>query len=200
MLAISRSAGVKDEDDGNTAIEMFRGDKSSPKGDVLVTVGMAHEGLDVPDCTHLIILRNNKSEPWMEQAINRVTRLNPDAKRPFTGERLEWDDQVAFVFLLDHETNRQFINRMNEEADNSAAMHGHRGIVAERKGWGPRSEPIDVIKRPTSEASPGDIPPNTEQAIVAEVDRRCPHLRALSFAARLATGREFGIAGADAAE
>lgn len=52
-------------------------------GEVLVTVGMAYEGLDVPDCTHLVCLTNFRSWPWLEQAFARVTRVNRRCGVPY---------------------------------------------------------------------------------------------------------------------
>ncbi len=40
----------------------------------LVTVGMAYEGLDVPEITHVALLTNIRSRPWIEQAICRANR------------------------------------------------------------------------------------------------------------------------------
>lgn len=42
--------------------------------DALVTVGMAYEGLDVPQITHVACLTNIRSRPWIEQAICRANR------------------------------------------------------------------------------------------------------------------------------
>jgi superfamily II DNA or RNA helicase len=46
-----------------------------PRGlDVLVTVGMAYEGLDVPDITHLACLTRYRSKPWLYQCFARACR------------------------------------------------------------------------------------------------------------------------------
>lgn len=45
--------------------------------DILVTVGMAYEGLDVPQITHVACLTNIRSRPWIEQCICRANRTAP---------------------------------------------------------------------------------------------------------------------------
>jgi superfamily II DNA or RNA helicase len=94
--------------DDAKARERLRKFRERNDGDVLVTVGMAYEGLDVPDCTHLVCLTNVTSEPWLEQAFARVTRFNPNCGRP-------WDDQRAAIYLLDHPKNRAIAVKMNSE-------------------------------------------------------------------------------------
>lgn len=52
-------------------ISQFRKD---PSAQVLVTVGMAYEGLDVPALTHLACLTLYRSKPWIYQCFARVWR------------------------------------------------------------------------------------------------------------------------------
>lgn len=66
LLAVSDMA-----DDAKRNIDRFKKDV-----DVLVTVGMAYEGLDVPEVTHIALLTNIRSEPWIEQAICRANRTD----------------------------------------------------------------------------------------------------------------------------
>lgn len=44
------------------------------RDNILVTVGMAYEGLDVPEITHVACLTNIRSRPWIEQCICRANR------------------------------------------------------------------------------------------------------------------------------
>lgn len=64
-------------DDTNNArvnIRKFRG-LEEPEADVLVTVAMAYEGLDVREITHVALLTWIRSFPWIEQAISRANRV-----------------------------------------------------------------------------------------------------------------------------
>lgn len=66
------NALIATSDDSQQArinIERFKQDVQ-----VLVTVGMAYEGLDVPQITHVACLTNIRSRPWIEQCICRANR------------------------------------------------------------------------------------------------------------------------------
>ena len=64
LLAIS-----DDSEQAQRNIDAFKRDETC-----LVTVGMAYEGLDVPEITHVALLTNIRSRPWIEQAICRANR------------------------------------------------------------------------------------------------------------------------------
>lgn len=105
---------ISDEPRAQKALKAFRDRRD---GDVLVTVGMAYEGLDVPDCTHLVCLSNVMSEPWLEQAFARVTRFNDKCGR-------DWSQQHAAVYVLDHPKMRAFVSDMNAEQDEAFRERG----------------------------------------------------------------------------
>ncbi|MGD1716673.1 DEAD/DEAH box helicase [Dapis sp. BLCC M172] len=64
--------------------------------DVLVTVAMAYEGLDVPAITHIACLTNIRSTPWLEQCWARAARVDREAKDlKKTGLIFMPDDQLA---------------------------------------------------------------------------------------------------------
>jgi len=74
LRGLGLHALIATSDDNQQAkdnIEYFKG----PGADVLVTVGMAYEGLDVPDITHVACLTNIRSRPWIEQCICRANRV-----------------------------------------------------------------------------------------------------------------------------
>ncbi len=58
------------------AIEQFKGN-ANPTADVLVSVGMAYEGLSVPKITHIACLTHIRSIPWLEQCFARANRTAP---------------------------------------------------------------------------------------------------------------------------
>jgi len=64
LLAIS-----EDTEQAQRNIDAFKHEETC-----LVTVGMAYEGLDVPQITHVALLTNIRSRPWIEQAICRANR------------------------------------------------------------------------------------------------------------------------------
>ncbi len=66
--------------DAKTAITNYKRDYDDPSAlDILVTVGMAYEGLDVPAITHLACLTQFRSRPWIEQMFGRLNRFDPKA-------------------------------------------------------------------------------------------------------------------------
>ena len=60
--------GIATSEDGSQALNEIKRFRDGNL-DCLVTVGMAYEGLDVPQITHLIILTPIRSRPWIEQVI-----------------------------------------------------------------------------------------------------------------------------------
>jgi len=89
-----RSRGVACEiatsDEGEAAQKRIRQFKNG-EIKLLVTVGMAYEGLDVKPVTHIVGLTKYRSMPWLEQMINRATRYNP--------EQGPWSRQEAFAYV-----------------------------------------------------------------------------------------------------
>lgn len=86
-------------------IKLFRGGRGvSPNQevDILVTVGMAYEGLDVPQISHVACLTNIRSRPWIEQAICRANRTD-------TGKT------HGFVFYPDDPRMAKIIKAIDEE-------------------------------------------------------------------------------------
>lgn len=116
-FAVDVTLAISDEPRAQKALKAFRDRRD---GDVLVTVGMAYEGLDVPDCTHLVCLTNVMSEPWLEQAFARVTRFNPHCGRT-------WEQQHAAIYVLNHPKMRAFVSDMNAEQDEAFREHGDGG-------------------------------------------------------------------------
>jgi superfamily II DNA or RNA helicase len=63
----------EDGDDAKIAIDRFKG-IARPHADILVSVAIAYEGLDVKEITHVALLTKYRSKPWIEQAISRANR------------------------------------------------------------------------------------------------------------------------------
>lgn len=106
VLGLDIALAISDDDGAHGAIAAFR------KGygpHVLVTVGMAYEGLDAPHATHLALFTAIRSSPWLTQASARVTRFNPDFG--------PWESQRAHI-----------------TAPDDPAMRAHwEGMLAEEK-------------------------------------------------------------------
>jgi superfamily II DNA or RNA helicase len=70
--------------------------------DVLITVGMAYEGLDVKQISHLVCLTRYRSAPWLEQCFARACRALP------------WK-QAGFIYAPDDMAMRQAIEAIVAE-------------------------------------------------------------------------------------
>lgn len=105
----ARIATSKDSKDALEAIRQFKKTDSSQSLDILVTVGMAYEGMDVPPATHLAALTNIRSAPYLAQMINRVTRVDRKAG--------SYCGQYAFVFHPNDECFRDCIQYIKDEQD-----------------------------------------------------------------------------------
>lgn len=84
------------------AIKDFKSDKI----DVLVTIAMAYEGLDVPDITHIICLTNIRSTPWIEQMVARAVRVQKD---------IPYESQAGYIFAPDDVFFREIVKKIEKE-------------------------------------------------------------------------------------
>ncbi len=84
------------------AIKSFKSDKL----DILVTIAMAYEGLDVPDITHVVCLTNIRSTPWIEQMVARSVRVQKD---------IPYDAQVGYIFAPDDVFFREIVKKIEKE-------------------------------------------------------------------------------------
>lgn len=75
--ASSALATSADNKEARLSIKCFKGEHGVKEVDVLVTVGMAYEGLDVPQITHIACLTYYRSKPWLEQCFARANRTAP---------------------------------------------------------------------------------------------------------------------------
>lgn len=157
-MGYSASLAISDERESARHVVAFR---KRHEMEVLVTVGMAYEGLDVPEATHLVLLTNRRARPWLEQAVARVTRVNRACSLPV-------DRQFAYVYMPDDVQARKFVEEMREEQS---------GAVEERKkktGTGvPRGpstfKPGDAVATERNEFSERiGRPSDVEQRKIAE--------------------------------
>ena len=105
---------------------------------MLVTVGMAYEGMDAPEVSHIACLTQIRSVPWLEQMVARATRFDP-----FGGD---YEAQAAVVYHPDDPLFRRF--RRAVEADQSGRARLPRPSPQEELPL--ESEPADdaALSRP----------------------------------------------------
>ena len=78
--------------EAHEAIKRFR---HNPNSRILVTCQMAYEGLDCKQATHVIVLTDIRSLPWLIQMLTRVMRADTHE------EALPYDRQYAMCFCPD---------------------------------------------------------------------------------------------------
>jgi superfamily II DNA or RNA helicase len=102
-------AGVATMDEGSGALRAIRSFKrtGADRLDILATVGMAYEGLDVRPVTHVACLTRIRSKPWLEQMFARATRYDPDAGT--------WEAQEAHIFAPDDPLMHRIIDEITYE-------------------------------------------------------------------------------------
>ena len=123
---------ISDERDAVERITRFR---MRPDPSVLVTVGMAYEGMDAPEVSHIACLTQIRSVPWLDQMVARATRFDPHGG--------PYEDQVAVVYHPDDPLFRLF--RRAVELDQSGRAGMRREPVQEElpldAGTGPEPPP-----------------------------------------------------------
>ena len=91
--------------------------------DVLVTVQMAYEGLDVPSITHIACLTHIRSRPWIEQMLARATRYDSQGPR--------YEEQAAYIYVPDDPMLLQIIHDLTQEQAPFVTFrpHSERDVV-----------------------------------------------------------------------
>jgi len=89
LAGFALSARIATSDDGPDALKAIKEFKEG-RVNVLSTVNICYEGLDVPAITHIACLTNIRSTPWLDQALARAVRVDPLAG--------PYETQQAYVF------------------------------------------------------------------------------------------------------
>lgn len=104
LRATGIAADIATSEDSSAAHQAIAEFKQSSEKNVLVTVGMAYEGLDVPAVDHLLLLTRIRSAPWLEQCIARATRFDKHGH--------PWEQQVAHIFCPDDRVLERVLEEM----------------------------------------------------------------------------------------
>lgn len=80
---------IATSDDSAKALKVINAMKKDEM-DVLVTVAMAYEGLDIPAISHIICLTRIRSNPWIIQMAARANRIDKNGG--------SYDEQVGYIF------------------------------------------------------------------------------------------------------
>lgn len=119
----SEIATSHESDQAEKAIRRFK------KGDtdILVTIAMCYEGLDVPEITHICCLTNYRSRPWIEQMFGRGVRIDRLAG--------PYESQVCHVFAPDDVLMREIVQSIRLEQLPFVTIPGvQMGMFEKREG------------------------------------------------------------------
>ena len=81
--------------------------------EILVSIAMAYEGLDVPEISHICCLSHIRSTPWIEQMIARAVRID---------KAYQYEGQCAHIYAPDDPRFREIVNRIEAEQMATASM------------------------------------------------------------------------------
>lgn len=147
---------------------------------ILITIAMAYEGLDVPEVSHIACLTHIRSKPWIEQMFARAVRINRPAGA--------WSDQLAYVFVPDDVVMREIVYEINAEQIAHAKDSEARSLIL-KPGAGTKIPPIMPLSSDMGaqrEATLAEKMPLTpkqeEEAILRQIEG---HIRRYAFANRM---------------
>jgi superfamily II DNA or RNA helicase len=103
LKQISDIATSHDSPSAQKAIKTFKYGKI----DILITIQMAYEGLDVPQISHIISLTHIRSVPWIIQMVARAVRIDPQAG--------PYETQMGFIFAPDDTLFRRVVHQIQSE-------------------------------------------------------------------------------------
>lgn len=137
------NAVIATSDDSDEAKDNIRKFK---KGniDILVTVGMAYEGLDVPQITHVACLTNIRSRPWIEQCICRANRTDVGKTHGY----IFYPDEPRMQKIIDAIAKEQaaavFNNELNPPMPASAGKKGEYVSIVPQQSETTRAKGIGL--------------------------------------------------------
>jgi len=119
--------------------------------DVIVTVAMAYEGLNIPEVSHVICLTRIRSVPWIEQMTARANRIDPAAG--------PYNEQIGHIFAPADPLFKQVMKKIEAEQapvmqERSSRFPSSRG-ESEDGGSGFHLEPAPGGITPLSSAMTG---------------------------------------------
>lgn len=109
---------VGEDKEASKKLTRFR---ASNEGDILVTVKMASEGFDVPNISHVVVLSVERSITYLDQCLNRATRVNYDCGLP-------WAKQAAYIFMPKDGAGCEYVETIHE-----SQRHLDSGLHEERE-------------------------------------------------------------------
>lgn len=125
LKGIGINTRIATSDDGPDALKAINEFKNGHI-DVLSTVNICYEGLDVPAITHIACLTNIRSSPWLEQALARAVRVDYQAG--------PYETQQAYVFAPKDKLFLAVKEELEKEQLSILQLHNSTRSSAREKG------------------------------------------------------------------
>ena len=121
------------------------------KIDILVTVGVAHVGMDAIRVSHIALLTAVRARGWLEQAIARGVRFDPEAG--------PWEKQRCAVWTVDDPLLVAVMGRIEEEQIEALAEQGiiHVPVGEEDQPLPNFAGGLDLDGHPLPQGEGGDL-------------------------------------------
>jgi hypothetical protein len=148
MNVLSEVATSDEAQKAELAIKRFKR-HDADKIDVLVTVAMAYEGLDVPAITHIACLTHIRSRPWIEQMVARACRVDSLAG--------PYDMLYGYVFCPDDPLLHHCISKMQQEQRPFLKVKGDAQPPAERAPSTPGEERMMALESEMTRSRSRDL-------------------------------------------
>lgn len=132
-------ATSEDSANAETAMDNFKitDEAHHGKTDVLVTVAMAYEGMNVPSVTHICNLTRYRSKPWIEQMLARAVRNYKNKSR-------------AYVWTPNDNAMNAIIEQLRNEQTLALREQGKKRPEGEGGGGGGNDTTIVGLESDTS--------------------------------------------------
>ncbi|MDC3239261.1 helicase-related protein [Gammaproteobacteria bacterium] len=126
------SVGLAISDEGADAKKQIKRFKKRRDCNILSTCGMAYEGLDVPEISHIAFLTNYRSAPWLKQSFGRAIRINPNHDNA---------EQCASIFLPRDRVAMRVVESIKTEQDEGLKLREE----TESRGSGRPKGPSEIM-------------------------------------------------------
>ena len=172
------AAGLATSHETDEAIARIE-DFKTGRINILVTIAMAYEGLDVPEVSHIACLTHIRSKPWIEQMFARAVRINRAAG--------PWEKQIAYVFAPDDVLMREIVAEIEREQLNHAGGSAAKKTILKKADGKKRATitPIGSAATKQREAMLNTqpvTPKQREELLLRDIEG---HIRRFAFANRL---------------
>jgi superfamily II DNA or RNA helicase len=183
LKSMGENAQIATSDDSTAAHKAIKAYKND-KIDILVSVNICYEGLDVPAISHICCLTNIRSREWIEQMAGRAVRVDPRGG--------PYETQKGYIFAPKDEMFTEIKEQIEAEqtpflkviSNGSGEKSNGNKLVLERQEQGPPggivplSSSLMSLQEQLLLNTPDQAPSEIEADLREQIEK---HIRAFSF-------------------